>query len=66
MKRVIAGSIITGVISVFLLLDILGGYADILSLTAFGLLWYGLGASLLITGIRANRRKIEGADNAKK
>ena len=56
MKRVISGSIISGMVSVFILIDTLGGYASLLSLIVFGLMWYSLGVALIISGVKANNK----------
>ncbi len=56
MKRVVVGGVLAGAVSVFVLMDVLGGYVSTLSLIVFGLLWYGLSITLVVSGVRANRK----------
>ena len=59
MKRTVVGGILVGAVSVFILMDALGGYVSALSLVVFGLLWYSLSIVLIISGVRANQRSKE-------
>jgi len=58
-KRIVVGGIIAGAVSVFILMDALGGYVSTLSLIVFGLFWYSLSATLIVSGVRVNRRNKE-------